>query len=250
MHYLQPIKLWSNICLPVGVMFYNSSDMHVWEWLKMSFGLCMGTPQTMLIPTYWPTTQGAWVSDMCSSARVHCLGSVWLSLLSRTGIIFRGCRYHPEYAQSFGLNYQVGIILVQWLKFVYNYHITCTYRPNWVKIYGEHFEKHSFVHCGWQDDLPVFARILKILIASNFPLLNVLHRKAKFPRYCVKRTQNLDVLYMAHLENKYPLEAHTYLDDLYCTAITNFQRNLLFVNMIIKSQNNIANHKKTTTWSM
>ena len=92
------------------------------------------------------------------------------------------------------------------------------YRPNRIKRYGEHFQKHSFVHCGWQDNLPVFARILDILIASNFPLLAVElysteRLDSNLQSYCVKRTHKLNVLYMAHLENGYPLEAHTYLGD-------------------------------------
>ena len=76
-----------------------------------------------------------------------------------------------------------------------------------------------------QDDLPMFRRILDVLVASNFPLLAVelyfTERLASYLQsYCVKRTHNIDVLYMAHLVNRYPLEAHTYIGDRHCTKVT------------------------------
>ena len=74
------------------------------------------------------------------------------------------------------------------------------------------------MHCGWQDDLPVFARILDVLIAADFPLLTVeLYSTERLDShlqsYCVKRTHKIDVLYMVHLENRNPVEAHTYIGD-------------------------------------
>lgn len=92
------------------------------------------------------------------------------------------------------------------------------YRLSWIKQYGEHFQENCFVHCGWQRDLPTFARIVEILLVADFPLLAVEVYATEFlnshlQSYCVKRTHALKIVYLAQLENRYPLYLHTHLGD-------------------------------------
>ncbi len=49
------------------------------------------------------------------------------------------------------------------------------YRPNWIKIYGNRYYRSDFVHDGFQeDDLPVFCKIVDIIIlAETIPLLQL-----------------------------------------------------------------------------
>ena len=66
--------------------------------------------------------------------------------------------------------------------------------------------------------LTLFARVLEVLLTSGFRLLAVElyitdQLDSHLQSYCVKCTHQLSILYLAQLENRYPLHAHTYLGD-------------------------------------
>ena len=88
------------------------------------------------------------------------------------------------------------------------------------------------MHSGWQeDDLPIFGRVMDILIVSDFPLLVVepyktIRLNSHLLSYLVKRTHGLRVLYVAQLENKIPPQGHVYLGDkqTYIALRSNIER--------------------------
>ena len=53
------------------------------------------------------------------------------------------------------------------------YHCYKINRPNWIKLYGEHFQEKSYVLVGWKEDMPTFAKIIDVLLVSEFPMLVV-----------------------------------------------------------------------------
>ena len=89
------------------------------------------------------------------------------------------------------------------------------------------------MHSGWQEDLPIFGRVMDILIVPPlyFPLLVVepyktIRLNSHLLSYLVKCTHGLRVLYVAQLENKIPLQGHVYLGDkqTYIALRSNIER--------------------------
>ena len=91
-------------------------------------------------------------------------------------------------------------------------------RPNWIKIYGEEFHLSCFIHCGWDDDLPSFGRIVDIVIAADLPFLKVevyhtVRVDSHLCSYLISRTFEKRVIYLPSLQSPFPLYAHTFLGD-------------------------------------
>ena len=101
------------------------------------------------------------------------------------------------------------------------------YRPNWIKIYGEQYQRNEFLLVGFQqeDDLPFFGKIYELVVASNIPLVAVELYKTEginshIAAYLIKRTNNKSCFLLASLSYKNPLYAHSYNGNLYIVLKT------------------------------
>lgn len=90
------------------------------------------------------------------------------------------------------------------------------YRPNWIKIYGNRYYRSDFVHDGFQeDDLPVFCKIVDIIIlAETIPLLQLdvyktLGINGHLSSYQISRTTNNTVILLSQLHHKDQYYAHS-----------------------------------------
>lgn len=96
-------------------------------------------------------------------------------------------------------------------------HLPLNNRPKWIMIYGEHYSRSYFVHTGWQsDDLPVFGKIVDVLIIMNTPLLFVqLFSTNSINRhilaYEILPTFDSNLIILSQLSNKLAYSSHTYL---------------------------------------
>ena len=93
------------------------------------------------------------------------------------------------------------------------------YRPNWIKIYGQKYSRTCCVHMGWQpDDLPLFGRVVDVLIVGGCPLLWLQHFATEginvhLQSYQVSHTLTKSLVVLSSLENKSVFTPHTYLGD-------------------------------------
>lgn len=100
--------------------------------------------------------------------------------------------------------------------FIYNIAL----RPNWIHIYGERFYRHEFVHKGFQeDDLPVFGKILDIIvIAGSTSLLQLevyqtMGINSHLSAFQVSRTNLKTIVLLSRLYNKHRYCAHSCKSD-------------------------------------
>ena len=94
-------------------------------------------------------------------------------------------------------------------------------RPNWIKIYGRHYNRYSYLLYDWQeDDLPQFVQINDSLVIFNFILLYVqlyttLGVNDHILGYLINRTHHYTIIYLSHSFSFDLYHAHRYFGDMY-----------------------------------
>ena len=82
------------------------------------------------------------------------------------------------------------------------------FRPNWIGAFGEKYYRKDFLHIGFQDDdLPLFAKIVDILVIASITLFYVelyqtIGINGHLSAYAIVCTPQKDLMLLPQLQNK------------------------------------------------
>ena len=108
------------------------------------------------------------------------------------------------------------------------------YSPNWIKTRGEEYHCGDYVVIGKQcDDLPIFAKIVDLMIIVDYAVVEVnVYRTIGLANhlmsYLVENSLHLCCVSLLSLPDSHPHTAHTFDDgNLYITLRSNVEVKLL-----------------------
>ena len=104
------------------------------------------------------------------------------------------------------------------------------YRPKWIRVYGQEYHPLCILHVGWQpDDLPVFAKVISIIVLVGVPLSEVElffteGINCHIASYLIVPTGKNKLFSLSTLDNKEVHYAHTFLGNRYICMRSHIER--------------------------